>query len=105
MEHKTPDKPYYLYLSEDVSFLNKAALMRTFNNVPDGCKLIVDASRTKHMHPDIMELIEDFRANADARGITFKLKGIDESPDWDSEHRFHHLVLHGVAPENKKKPV
>lgn len=102
MEHKTPDQPYYLYLSEDVSFLNKAALMRTFNNVPDGCKLIVDASRTKHMHPDIMELIEDFRFNADARGISFELKGIDESPDWDSEHRFHHLVLHGVAPKKSK---
>ena len=38
--------------------------MNTLDNIPDGTKVIVDASRTTYIHPDVEEIIEDFKTHA-----------------------------------------
>src|SRR5688572_10257942 len=40
------DKNYLIRLNKDVSFLNKALLRKTFKNIPDGSKVIIDGSRS-----------------------------------------------------------
>lgn len=47
-------------LSEDVSFLNKASIENTLNHLPEGAHVIIDESRAKTIHPDILEIIDNF---------------------------------------------
>ena len=56
-------------LSEDVTFLNKASILKSLEQIPDGTSVEIDASHTHFIHPDICEIIEDFKVNAGARNI------------------------------------
>ncbi|MCB0636533.1 MAG: SulP family inorganic anion transporter [Lewinella sp.] len=58
-----------LELSEDVTFLNKAAILQTLNHLPDNSKVVIDASNTVEIDYDVQEIIEDFKQNAAYRGI------------------------------------
>src|SRR5690606_30875804 len=46
-------------LSEDVSFLNKASIMKTLADIPEGSKVYLDASKSMNIHPDVKEIISD----------------------------------------------
>ncbi|MCB9246709.1 MAG: SulP family inorganic anion transporter [Flavobacteriales bacterium] len=70
-DHKTGE-PIHIHMSEDVSFLNKAGILHTLNELPNGSHVIIDASRTKTIHPDVLELFDDFRFNAPTRNIQFE---------------------------------
>ncbi|ULQ52317.1 SulP family inorganic anion transporter [Flavihumibacter fluvii] len=48
-------------LAEEVSFLNKAALRETLDHIPENSKVIIDASNTKYIDFDVLELIKEFR--------------------------------------------
>ena len=50
-------------LAEDVTFLNKARIMNTLKGIPEGVKIIIDASQTLNMHSDVFEIIEDFKVS------------------------------------------
>lgn len=82
--------PITIELSEHVSFLNKAGIMRTLHQIPEGATVKVDASRTTSMHPDIREIFNDFATVAEAKGITIdigglqKLKVLDPIKEFDS---------------------
>ena len=62
-------------LSEDVTFLNKASMLNTLNNIPDNSVLEINAGETHFIHYDVIKIIEDFAINAESRGI--KLTIID----------------------------
>lgn len=62
-----------LELAEDVSFLNKANIQRALNKIPNGKKLIIDASRCIHMDHDVAEIIEDFAIQAKLKDIEFQI--------------------------------
>lgn len=51
----------HIKLAEDVTFLNKARIMGTLKGLPEGTKIIIDASKTLNMHSDVLEIIEDFK--------------------------------------------
>lgn len=63
--------------SEDVSFLNKARVLKTLDELPDDSHLIIDGSRTINIHPDVLEIIKDFKDNADKRGVKLDLVNLD----------------------------
>ncbi len=90
-------------LSEDVSFLNKASILRTLNKLPDDTHLIIDASKTKTIHPDIIDIIEDFRENAASRNIQIELNGMHEMEKHDPVEKFGHLVLDEPIKSSRKK--
>ena len=56
-------------LSQDVTFLNKASILKLFNEIPDNTSVLIDASETHFVHYDVCEIIEDFRINAETRNI------------------------------------
>lgn len=63
------DNQIHLALAEDVTFINKASIQRTLDNVPDGTKVVIDASKTVNIDFDVMEIIEEFKINAEHRDI------------------------------------
>ena len=60
-------------LAQELTFLNKASLLRLLSQIPDGAHVTIDASGTYYMHHDVQEILEDFRINAQDRGIHLKL--------------------------------
>jgi MFS superfamily sulfate permease-like transporter len=65
---------YIIRLTKDVSFLNKAILRRTFNEIPKGSKVLIDGTRSIFIDQDILETINDFRESARNRDIAVELK-------------------------------
>lgn len=74
-EEYVKGEPVKIQLSEDVSFLNKASIQRTLDELPDGATIYLDASKSKAVHPDIIEIIENFKENAKIRDIDVHLHG------------------------------
>ncbi|MEM1325514.1 MAG: SulP family inorganic anion transporter [Bacteroidota bacterium] len=72
-------EPILIQLSEDVSFLNKAAIQNTLETVPNGAHVIVDATNARTVHPDILEIFENFKYHGNLRNVTLEVKGIDDT--------------------------
>lgn len=99
-------EPVRLSLSEDVSFLNKAGILKTLDQMPDGTHLIIDASTTRTMHPDVLEIIRDFEKNAKTRDIQLTLVGFeDESELSTSVAHLGDIVALGQPNEGKADTV
>ncbi|MBN8602559.1 MAG: bifunctional SulP family inorganic anion transporter/carbonic anhydrase [Planctomycetes bacterium] len=76
MEKHLGGEVLHIELANQVSFLNKAALDQTLRNVPKGGKVLLDASRTDYIDPDILALIRDYRNKvAPAHGVQVSMRG------------------------------
>ena len=62
-----------IILSEDVTFLNKASILNTLNQIPDNSSVIIDGSNSQFIHHDIFEIIEDFKISSISRKIELSL--------------------------------
>jgi SulP family sulfate permease len=60
---------HHLMLAEEVSFFNKASLLKTLDEMPSNCKVILDFTNSKSVAYDVIELINDFEQNAKIRNI------------------------------------
>jgi MFS superfamily sulfate permease-like transporter len=99
-----PGEKVRIQLAEDVSFLNKASIQRTLNSLPEDAQVVIDASRARTIHPDILEIFEDFRTNRQGKNIQLELVGM--TPDgvkidgtYDPVKGFNEVV----APENLQR--
>ena len=72
-DHTNPNSEIRLALSEEVSFLNKANIQRALATIPDGSKVIIDASKSIHIDPDVLEIIEEFAIHAKTADIQLKV--------------------------------
>lgn len=70
-----PGPSMKLVLSEHVTFLNRAAILRALEGIPAGVQVTIDASRTVDLDQDVYELIHSFAQRAPLRGIELKLVG------------------------------
>jgi len=70
------DGRLHLHLPEHVSFLNKASIVTTLEQLPTGSRVLLDGSRSDVIDHDVLEAIEAFRQAAPARGIELELRGI-----------------------------
>lgn len=76
MEKHLGGEVLHIELANQVSFLNKAALDQTLRNIPQGGKVLLDASRTDYIDPDILALIRDYRNTvAPAHGVQVSMRG------------------------------
>lgn len=97
----TIGEPILIQLSEDVSFLNKASIQRTLNEIPDDARVIIDATKTKTVHPDILEIIENFEANAQTRDIQVEMIGFDSfGLHHDPVKQFREVIVGVPAKKN-----
>ncbi len=70
-------------LAEEVSFFNKATILRELDNLPENSYLELDVRKTRYLDYDIIEILEDFALKAKERNITIKLiseRGTVENP-------------------------
>lgn len=67
-------------LAEQVSFLNRASLAKTLDQIPKSSRIILDASNTDYLDTDIIDMIVDFRDNqAPAKDILVSMVGFKAS--------------------------
>lgn len=66
----------HIELANQVSFLNRAALDKVFNQAGRGENLLIDATNSDYIDPDILTLIRDFKNEVGpARGVSVSLRG------------------------------
>ncbi len=92
----------HFHLSENLSFLNKAKIINTFEHIPDDTKVILDGKRTQTIDPDVYEIIQDFRENAKARGIELELRNFEQSKV-NAKKAFNEFVDMSSKEEVKNK--
>ena len=70
----------HIHLAQEVSFLNKAAIKSTLNDIPENSKVIIDALETVYIAHDILDLIHEFKTTrAIDEKIKVKLKGFKKA--------------------------
>jgi MFS superfamily sulfate permease-like transporter len=68
-----------IHLSEEVSFLNKAAIRETLDHMPKNATVVIDAQKTKYIDFDVLELIKEFRdIKVPLKNIKLQLVGFKE---------------------------
>ena len=73
METSAGEKQMKISLSEDVTFLNKGAIIKELAKIPEGTYLTIDMSKCYSIDYDVREAIEAFITNADDRNINVKM--------------------------------
>jgi len=66
---------FLVKLQKDVSFLNKAPLMKELAQIPSGSKVVLNASKAKFIDHDIQEVLNDFIASAHTKDISITIEG------------------------------
>jgi MFS superfamily sulfate permease-like transporter len=67
-------------LAQQVTFLNKASVLKTLDSIPDDSSVEIDASESVFVHPDVVELIDNFVIGAAAKNIEVVVHGLDHRP-------------------------
>ncbi len=75
-------QPPRLAFAQHLTFLHRAQLIRTLENIPNNSQLVLDASKTESIGPEILEILVDFHlVQAPERDIEVSLVGFDEFED------------------------
>ena len=91
-----------LELSQEVSFLNKAALTLTLDRVPPNSTVIIDATKTFYIDFDVLEMIREFETiKAPTKNIKAVLTGFKE--EYDIVNNDH--VFYDEIPGLKKNAI
>lgn len=73
-----------LRLSEEVTFLNRGAILRELSEIPDNSHVIIDKSNTVAISHDVLEILEDFVNSAESRNIL-----VESIESTNGSHRDH----------------
>lgn len=60
-------------LAEEVTFINKGAILKSMNKVQEGTHLTIDMSKSTSIDYDVLEIIDNFKSTSVEKGITVKL--------------------------------
>lgn len=68
-----------LKLSEEVTFLNKASIQMSLEQVPENAKVVIDGTNSVEIDHDVLEIIQDYKLHtAPSRNIKVETVGIRE---------------------------
>lgn len=96
---RDPSEGVRIILSEDVSFLNRAAIMRVLAAIPPGAKVVIDATRSMNIDHDVYEILRDFEQRADRIGIDLTIEGLSTlRRSNDAMHRVADVLARDRAP-------
>ena len=68
---------HVIRLAEEVSFLNKGAILQTLADIPENSMVIIDGSKSKFIDYDVVEIIQNFRVQAKSKNISLTVKGVN----------------------------
>ncbi len=84
-KHHEGDK-INIHLSEEVSFLNKASIRETLNQLPVNSMVTIDATKTQYIDFDVLELLKEFRnIKAPLKNISCRFEGFREIYDINND--------------------
>ncbi|AOZ98201.1 SulP family inorganic anion transporter [Flavobacterium commune] len=70
----------HIDLAQEVSFLNKAAIKQTLNDIPENSRVVINAHDTEYIAHDVLDLIREFKEiRAHDQNIKVKLKGFKKA--------------------------
>ncbi len=79
----------HIELAQQVSFLNRAALDKLFSEADRGSRVLIDATHTDYIDPDVLGLIREFKATrGPAHGVTVSLRGFKQKYDLHDDIEF-----------------
>lgn len=100
-----------IHLSEEVSFLNKASIRKTLDQLPENATVIIDAFDCQYIDFDVLEIIREFKdEKAPLKKINCKTVGFKEEykiANTDNVKSVKELIprYHSVLVENSKKQI
>lgn len=90
----------HINLAQEVSFLNKAAIKLTLENLPADSYVIIDASEAVYIDHDVLELIKEFtEIKAVERGIRVERVGFKPEYKIDNTLNRQFVYSEGAAAE------
>lgn len=75
----------HIELAQEVSFLNKAALKLTLNELPKNSKVVINASETVYIAHDVLDLIKEFHA-IKSKELNIKVKLVGFKSEYNLEN-------------------
>ncbi|MEQ1558713.1 MAG: SulP family inorganic anion transporter [Methyloglobulus sp.] len=60
---------HHIVLAEELSFFTKASLLNTLSKIPKNANVIIDASKTKSIAFDVLQLIKEYKLSAKTKNI------------------------------------
>lgn len=89
IEHHLGGDVTRVQLASQVSFLNRAALRKTFDSIDPGKHLLIDAHETVYIDPDILSLIKEYRdVVGPTRGVQVSTRGFRDRYAIDDKIQF-----------------
>jgi len=77
-ERKHIGETMRITLPNQVSFLNKARILKQLRKIPKKEKVIIDATQTHYIDPDVVEIFQDFmKTEAKQKGIQLNILGME----------------------------
>lgn len=61
---------HHLVLAEEVSFFNKASVIKELDEIPAHSKVIIDCTKSKSIAYDVVEIIQNYKSNAKLKNIS-----------------------------------
>ncbi|BDD02952.1 membrane protein [Aureibacter tunicatorum] len=97
------NEPFIIRLADHVTFLNKASILHTLNNIPANTEVIIDASNTKQIDADVKEIINEFKEKAEMKNIKLDLVDFDkvEQEEDSVDKLYKHFVAHTKVNESE----
>lgn len=93
----------HIDLAQEVSFLNKAAIKSTLNEIPENSKVVIDASDTVYIAHDVLDLIEEFRSiKAKEENIKVKLVGFKDAYELSDNMSKQNVFVEHKEKKSKK---
>ncbi len=71
------DNTHIIELAEEISFLNKGGILQMLNAIPDGSKVIINGSKSRYIHHDVLEILQDYKVSCRSKKIKLELIGIN----------------------------
>jgi MFS superfamily sulfate permease-like transporter len=75
----------HIELAQEVSFLNKAALKSTLNELPQNSKVVINASETVYIAHDVLDLIKEFHT-IKSKELKIKVKLVGFKSEYNLEN-------------------
>lgn len=94
----------HIDLAQEVSFLNKAAIKSTLNDIPENSRVVINASDTVYIAHDVLDLIQEFKElRAVEEDIDVTLVGFKEAYELENTSTAKYVYFEHGTDINKDK--
>ena len=96
----------HIELANQVSFLKRASLDKIFADAENGSSILIDATETDYIDPDVLGLIRDFKTTSGpANGVTVSLRGFRDKYNLKDDIQFADYSTRELQDKMKPEQV